>query len=64
MVTCLSHGLFWAAGPEMKHRRPSTTVVNLSCRVGPRSEHAVVVNVPASLHGTVMPLLAKPIDGP
>jgi hypothetical protein len=48
----------------MKHRRPSSAVVDLSCRVGPRSQDAVVVNVPASLHGTVMPLLSEPIDVP
>lgn len=41
-------------------------VRSLTCRVesGPRSENAVVVNVPASLHGIVMALPGGPMDVP
>ncbi|KAH7350271.1 hypothetical protein BKA66DRAFT_292337 [Pyrenochaeta sp. MPI-SDFR-AT-0127] len=46
---------------EMKHRGPGRLVHILPCRVGPPFESGVVVNVPASLHGTVMPLACEPI---
>jgi hypothetical protein len=46
---------------EMKHRRPASLVTLLPCRVGPQFESGVVVNVPASLHGTVMSLPGEPI---
>lgn len=40
----------------MKHQRPSTLVAVLPCRLESPFESGVGVNVPASLHGTVMHL--------
>jgi hypothetical protein len=47
---------------EMKHQRPANLVALLPCQVGPHFESGVVVNVPASPHGTVMSLPGEPVD--
>ena len=47
---------------EMKHLNPNCLGQVLLCRLGHPVQCGVVVNVPASPHGTVMSLPGEPVD--
>ncbi|KAH9868900.1 hypothetical protein J1614_007975 [Plenodomus biglobosus] len=60
LIICSLHGLFWAADrDETSTAQQSGRGPAVSTRIP--FESGVVVNVPALLHGTVMPLPVQPI---
>ena len=61
LIICSLYGLFWAADRDETCPTQQTGHC-LPCRVGPISRVVSWANVPASLHGTVMPLDCEPID--